>query len=141
MQGDRDMLLVSGRQAKSISSDGEKSAFLCATADKYLGNDDESLRRTFFDVVQTISSDGEKREVLTKALPFAQRQNVLLSILDGANSISSDGEKSELLVQILRRRVLTSPVARDAFMKTTRSLSSDAEYRRVMEEAITADRR
>lgn len=141
VQGDRDMLLVSGRQAKSISSDGEKSAYLSATAEKYLSNDDEALRRTYFDVAQTISSDGEKREVLTKALPFAQRQPVLMSVLDGANSISSDGEKSELLVAVLRRKVLTSQPARDAFMKTTRSISSDSEYRRVMDEAITADRR
>jgi hypothetical protein len=140
-QGDRDMLLVSGRQAKSISSDGEKSGFLCATADLYLSNDDEALTRTFFDVTQTISSDGEKREVLMKALPFATRRSVLMSILDGANSISSDGEKSELLVAVLRRKVLTSQPARDAFMKTTRSISSDSEYRRVMDEAITADRR
>jgi len=141
MQGDRDMLLVSGRQAKSIDSDGEKSSFLCATADRYLGNDDEPLRQAFFEVVQTISSDGEKREVLTKALPFANRPATLMAVLDNANSISSDGEKSELLINILRRKLLTSQQTRDAFMKVTRSISSDGEYRRVMEEAITADRR
>jgi beta-lactamase regulating signal transducer with metallopeptidase domain len=141
LRGDREMLLVAGRQAKSVSSDGEKAAFLASTADRYLATDDEGLRRVFFEVTQTISSDGEKREVLMKSLPFAARPTVLMSVLETANGISSDGEKSELLVNILRRKLLTNDGARAAFMKTTRTISSDSDFRRVMEEALTADRR
>jgi hypothetical protein len=133
LKGDRDMLLVSIRQAASISSDGEKSEFLRATASRYLANDDEQLRNAFFSVTNTISSDGEKHEVLNAVLPYAQRPIVLLAVLDAARQISSDGEKSELLVSILKRRAVTTPQLKEAFMKTTRTLSSDAEYRRVME--------
>jgi hypothetical protein len=57
----------------------------------------------------------------------------MMSTLDAARQISSDGEKSELLVAMLQRRCVTTPAIREAFMRTTRTLSSDAEYRRVME--------
>ena len=133
LKGDRDMLLVSMRQAGSISSDGEKAEFLRATVSRYLANDDEQLRNAFFSVTNTISSDGEKHEVLNAVLPYAQKPAVLYAILDAARQISSDGEKSELLVSILKRRAVTTPQLKEAFMKTTRTLSSDAEYRRVME--------
>jgi len=138
LQGDRDMLLVSLKQARSISSDGEKAELLRATVKRYFENDDETLRNAFFDVAQTISSDGEKREVLNAVLPFAQRPSVLLGVLETAQQISSDGEKSELLVTILKRRLISDPALRERFMKVTRTLSSDAEYRRVMEVALTS---
>ena len=138
LKGDREMLCVAGRQAKSISSDGEKSEFLRATVNSYLGSDDETLRKMFFDVVGTISSDGERHEVLNAALPYAQRPAVLLAVLESAKDISSDGEKSELLVTILRKKLVMSPALKEAFMKITRTLSSDAEYRRVMEAALAS---
>jgi hypothetical protein len=133
LQGDRDMLLVAMRRAQSISSDGEKAAFLRSTTPRYLANEDEALRSAFFSVTQSISSDGEKREVLMQVLPYAQRPAIMMSTLDAARQISSDGEKSELLVAMLQRRCVTTPAIREAFMRTTRTLSSDAEYRRVME--------
>jgi hypothetical protein len=102
---------------------------------RYLANDDEALRNAFFSVAQSISSDGEKREVLTSTLPFA-RPAVLSSVLEQARQISSDGEKSELLVTILKRRCVTTPELREQLMRVTRTLSSDGEYRRVMEALI-----
>ena len=123
---------------RSISSDGEKAGFLHTTVRRYLAGDDEALRTAFFGVVQTISSDGEKRSVLTDALSFAQRASVLQAVLDAARGISSDGEKAELLLAIARQHLLTNGQLRESFMKTTRSLSSDAEYRRVMEAIVTS---
>jgi hypothetical protein len=111
---------------------------LRATAKRYFENDDETLRNAFFDVARTISSDGEKREVLNAVLPYARRPAVLLAVLETAQQISSDGEKSELLVTILKQRLISSPALRETFMKVTRTLSSDAEYRRVMEAALTS---
>jgi hypothetical protein len=134
-RGDRDMLLVVMRRAASISSDGEKSELLRSSVARYLANDDEALRNAFFSVAQSISSDGEKREVLTSTLPFA-RPAVLSSVLEQARQISSDGEKSELLVTIVKRRCVTTPQLREQLMRVTRTLSSDGEYRRVMEALI-----
>jgi hypothetical protein len=68
-----------------------------------------------------------------QTLPFGAQPGVLMSVLDVARQISSDGEKSELLVNILRRRLAMTPQIREAFMRTTRTLGSDGEYRRVME--------
>ena len=137
LEGDREMLLVSIRQARSISSDGEKAEFLRATA-----NVPRERRRNITQSVlrrgATISSDGEKRNVLNETLPYAQRASVLLSVLESARQISSDGEKSELLVAIVRRHLLTSAALRETFMQVTRTLSSDGEYRRVMEVALAS---
>jgi beta-lactamase regulating signal transducer with metallopeptidase domain len=138
LAGDREMLLVAIRQARSISSDGEKAEFLRATTKKSFEAEDEALRKAYFDVTQTISSDGEKRNVLNETLPYAQRAAVLLSVLESARQISSDGEKSELLMAIVRRHLLTTSALREAFMQITRTLSSDAEYRRVMEVALAS---
>jgi len=140
MQGDRDMLLVAIRRASSIGSDGEKSEFLKSTVARYLADDDEALRSSFFNLTESISSDGEKREVLMSTLPYAQRPTVLSSVLDRARQISSDGEKSELLIAILHRRCVTTPQLKDSFMRTTRTLSSDVEYRRVMEAMMEANK-
>jgi beta-lactamase regulating signal transducer with metallopeptidase domain len=137
MEGDRDMLLMAMRQARSISSDGEKAGFLRTTIRRYLASDDDALRGAFFDVTQTISSDGEKRGVLCDVLPFAKRAEMVQAVLDAARGISSDGEKAELLLSIAQQHLLTTPALRESFMKTTRSLSSDSEYRRVMETIVT----
>ena len=136
--GDRDMLLMAARQARSISSDGEKAGYLHSTARRYLAGDDEGLRSAFFELTQTISSDAEKHSVLCDALPFAQRASVIQAVLDAAKGISSDGEKAELLLTIARQHLLTTPALRESFMRITRSLSSDAEYRRVMEAIVTS---
>jgi hypothetical protein len=133
------MLLVAMRQSRSISSDGEKSGFLQATAKRYLTGDDEGLRRAFFETLQTISSDGEKHSAMSPALPYAERPSVLMAILDATKDISSDGEKAEVLLSIAKSRLLTTPPARESFMRVTRSLSSDGEYRQVME-AIVVER-
>ena len=138
LEGDHDMLLVAMRQARSISSDGEKAGFLHATVRRYLAGEDEALRKAFFDVTQTISSDGEKRGVLCDALPYAQRLSVLFAVLDAARGISSDGEKAELLLSIARLHLLTNAAVRESFMRVTRSLSSDGEYRRVMEAIVNS---
>jgi beta-lactamase regulating signal transducer with metallopeptidase domain len=136
LQGNRDMLCIAIAQAKSISSDNEKGAFLRATASRYLASDDDELRSGFFATARSISSDEEKRATLAAALPYAKRQSVLIPLLDVAQEISSDGEKAELLVAIAKQGLVASGPPREAFMRATRSLSSDSEYRRVMEVAI-----
>jgi len=63
---------------------------------------------------------------------------VLFAVLDAARGISSDGEKAELLLSIARLHLLTNAAVRESFMRVTRSLSSDGEYRRVMEAIVNS---
>ena len=137
LQGDRDMMCVAMAQAKSMSSDDEKGAFLRTTVNRYLAPADDELRASFFATARTISSDDEKHAVLEAALPYAKRQNILLQLLDVAKEISSDDEKADLLVAVAKQGLVANGEAREAFMRVTRSLSSDSDYRRVMEVAIS----
>jgi beta-lactamase regulating signal transducer with metallopeptidase domain len=135
--GDRPMLLMAMREARSISSDGEKAEFLRAVAPRYLEGSDDALRGAFFSVAETISSDGDRHEVLNAVLPYAKANPAtLLEVVEQARRISSDSEKAELLLTIARQRLIRTPPAREAFMRATRSISSDSEYRRVMEVAL-----
>jgi BlaR1 peptidase M56 len=134
--GDRDMLLVAMRQAKSIGSDDEKGALLRSTVAHYLNCDDEELHSAFFSTARTIGSDEEKRAVLAAALPYAKQRGVLMNVLDAAKDIGSDEEKAELLIGIARQGLAATGPLHDAFLRVTKSISSDSEYRRVVEVAF-----
>lgn len=135
-KGDRDMLLVAMRQAKSIGSDDEKGTLLRSTAARYLNCDDEELHAAFFSTARTIGSDEEKRAVLAAALPYARQRGVLMNVLDAAKDIGSDEEKAELLIGIARQGLAATGPLHDAFLRVTKSISSDSEYRRVVEVAF-----
>jgi hypothetical protein len=135
-KGDREMLLVIMRQAKSIGSDDEKSGLLRSTVARYLNCDDEELHNAYFSTLHTIGSDEEKRAALEGALPYAKQRGVLLSVLDAAKDIGSDSEKAELLIDIARQGLAGTGPAHDAFLRVTKSISSDSEYRRVVEVAF-----
>jgi hypothetical protein len=134
--GDRAMMLMAARQARSIASDGDKASLLQTVAARYLTGDD-SLRAAFFSVAHTITSDGDKRSVLQAAVPFAHTsEEITRAVIREARSISSDGDKSEVLITLVDQRLLTTKPLRDAFLEAARSISSDGDYRRVMEASL-----
>jgi hypothetical protein len=134
--GNRDILLVTMREAQSIGSDDEKSSLLRSTVARYLNCDDEELHKAYFKTLSSIGSDEEKRGALTAALPYAKQRGVLMAILEAAKDIGSDSEKAELLIGIAKQGLAATGPAHDAFLKVTRSISSDSEYRRVVEVAF-----
>jgi hypothetical protein len=135
-KGDRDMLLVVMRRASSIGSDDDKAELLRSSVARYLAGGDEELQKAYFSTLRTIGSDEDKRGALEATLPYAKRQGVLLAVLDAAKDIGSDDEKAELLIDIARQGLATSGPAHDAFLRVTRSISSDSDYRRVVEVAF-----
>lgn len=136
--GDREILVIAMREARNISSDGEKGELLKAVASRYLTSGDDSLRRAFFNTLASVSSDGEHAEVLKAVLstPARSSEPVTHAVLHSAKDLSSDGEKAEVLVQIANAQLLTTPRVRDAFWEAARSLGSDSEYRRVVEATL-----
>ena len=135
--GDREMLLMAMRQAKDMTSDGERAALLRALAPRYLSADDDALRKAYFAACDAFQSDGERRRALNAALAFTRvSPDVALGVIESARHMSSDGEKAEVLVALARQRALSTTGVREAFMRATRSISSDGEYRRVMEVAL-----
>jgi hypothetical protein len=125
------------RHTREMSSDGEKAALLRALAAHYLAVDDEALRQAFFSACETLSSDGERRSVLMAAVEYARvSPAVALGVIESSSHMSADGEKAEVLVSIARLRLFGAAGVREAFMRATRSISSDGDYRRVMEVAL-----
>jgi hypothetical protein len=117
------------RLGRKISSDGEKAALLVAAAPHYQTS---ATRESFFDSVDSISSDGEHRHVLAKVLErYGPDRETLTLALRSAKRISSDGEKAAVLEQAADFR-LTDDTARTNFFRAADSISSDGEHRRVL---------
>jgi hypothetical protein len=122
-------LSESMRLGRKISSDGEKAALLVAAAPHYQS---QAARESFFDSVDTISSDGEHRHVLASVLErYGPDRETMALVLRSAKRISSDGEKATVLVQAADFR-LVDDTARSNFFRAADSINSDGEHRRVL---------
>ncbi|HEV2762624.1 MAG TPA: hypothetical protein VGV38_06485 [Pyrinomonadaceae bacterium] len=115
--------------AREISSDGEKASLLIESADLYLGN--RSTAPDFFDAVGSISSDGERRRVLSAVLRRRPGTEDIVLSLKSAREISSDGEKASLLVEHLAL-FLDHPASLPTLFEVINSISSDGEHARVL---------
>ena len=117
------------RLGRKISSDGEKAGLLVAAAPHYQS---PATRESFFDSVDSISSDGEHRRVLASVLErYGPDRETLALALRSAKRISSDGEKATVLVQAADFRLMDD-TARTNYFRATDSISSDGEHRRVL---------
>ena len=122
-------LRESMRLGRKISSDGEKVGLLIAAAPHYQS---PATRESFFDSVDSISSDGEHRRVLAAVLErYGPDHETLALSLRSAKRISSDGEKATVLVQAADFRLMDDAV-RTNYFRAADSISSDGEHRRVL---------
>src|SRR5258708_35659213 len=95
-----------------------------------------AARESFFDSVDSISSDGEHRRVLASVLErYGPDRETLVLALRSAKRISSDGEKATVLVQAADFRMMDD-TARTNFFRAADSISSDGEHRRVLSAAV-----
>jgi hypothetical protein len=123
------------RQARKISSDGEKAALLMAVAPSYRT---PATREDYFYAVDTISSDGEHRRVLSSIIQsYGTDREMIARSLRSAKRISSDGEKAGLLVEASGHAL--SDEARQNFFRATDSISSDGERHQVLSAIIRRD--
>jgi hypothetical protein len=123
------------RQARKISSDGEKAALLMAVASNFRT---PATREDYFYAVDTISSDGEHRRVLSSIIQsYGADREMIARSLRSAKRISSDGEKAGLLVEAAGQ--LLSDEARQNFFRAADSISSDGERHVVLSAIIRRD--
>jgi hypothetical protein len=123
------------RQARKISSDGEKAALLMAVAAYFRT---PAAREDYFYAVDTIASDGEHRRVLSSIIEkFGSDREMMARSLRSAKRISSDGEKAGLLVEAAGQPL--SDEARQNFFRATDSISSDGERHNVLSAIIRRD--
>jgi len=119
---------------EQVSSDGEKSRLLQQAALRYGSSD--LLRLAFFRALNTMHSDGERRETLSAFLRNAKlSREDLVEALESVARVSSDGEKASLLVEMTKHYQEDADL-RGAFLKATDTLRSDGEHRRVLSELV-----
>jgi len=122
-------LRESMRLGRKISSDGEKASLLLAAAPRYQV---PAVRETYFDSVDSINSDGERRRVLVAVLDrYGPDHDTLSLALRSTKHISSDGEKANVLLHAADFRLVDDTV-RMNFFRAADSISSDGERHRVL---------
>ena len=94
------------------------------------------MRTAFFQALNSIHSDGERRETLTA---FLKNKGIvredLVEVLESIARLSSDGEKASLLAEMTQLYQEDAAV-RTAFFKAADTLRSDGESRRVLSELL-----
>ena len=138
MTGDREMLLLVSARAKGIESDGDKARLLATVVARYLVPNDSALRQAFFEASATLVSDGDEARVLSAAIPFAHAAPAITrDVIEATRRIGSSGDKARVLTEVAQQHLLTTRELRNAYLDAARTISSDHEYRLVMDAAIT----
>jgi len=134
---DPEMMLLALQGAKKISSDTDKRVLLQTLAAGALRRKAATLRTAFFDVAETMTSDGDLRVVLQTAMPYGHAdQQVTSSVLRLVKDrMSSDGERRVVLVTAVEQKLISTPRLREEFMAAAKSMSSDDDYRVVLQAA------
>jgi hypothetical protein len=101
---------------------------------------DSLSSESYFKAVEEISSDYERRRTLSgllKQRPESPR--VLAGVLKASVNIDSDYELASLLVEFARAVPVRGEL-RELYLKATRTIASDWEYRRALNALVDQDR-
>jgi hypothetical protein len=117
-------------RAARIDSDHEKAQLLIEHGDLYTA---EQLRQSYFDTVDSINSDHERRRVLSKLLTETQPDAQLLGqAARSIERIQSDHEKAQVLKEALAHIRAEETDGQRALMRATASINSDHEKANVL---------
>jgi beta-lactamase regulating signal transducer with metallopeptidase domain len=120
---------------RKISSDGDKAQVLLAVDQKYLTGD---LRSFLFEAGESISSDGDKRRVVSDIVKKdAGSVDTLVSAARAAKHISSDGDKAEVLIEMAGPYRPAGGLD-VAYFEAVKSVSSDGDHARVLSAILAA---
>jgi beta-lactamase regulating signal transducer with metallopeptidase domain len=118
---------------RGISSDGDKAHVIMAVDDKYFTSE---LRSYLFEATESISSDGDKRRVLSDFVSKdGNSGDTLVSVAKAAKHISSDGDKAEVLIEVAEPYRATDEL-RAAYFQAVNSISSDGDHARVLSKLL-----
>ncbi|HMC56369.1 MAG TPA: M56 family metallopeptidase, partial [Gemmatimonadaceae bacterium] len=94
---------------------------------------DTAVQRAYLDAIVGMSSDTQRGAALSSLLKqSALTAQMQLALLDAIVPMSSDTEKANALTLFLERQGLGDQRVRRAFFSAAETLTSDADYRRVM---------
>jgi hypothetical protein len=125
------------RGVKDVSSSGDKASVLKTLVAPALSRNRADLRRAFFDALATVVSSGDRRDVLTAAIPYGHTNSaVSIEVLEGTHNLTSSGDRAQVLIAVAQQRLLTSPAVREAYLKAAKQIASSGDYARVLQAAI-----
>jgi hypothetical protein len=120
------------RSLRTMTSDGDRTRVLLAALE--YGGSSDALVRDVVKAVKGMSSDGDRRRVLLGAVRSSGMRPVAVQeILNATKSMSSSGDKAAILVEVANRGLLTTAESRSEFVSAARSISSDGDFRLVMD--------
>jgi len=121
------------RLIRSISSDGDKAQVIITVDANYFATD---LRSYLFDAAASITSDGDKRMVLSDIVrKDGGSSDTLASAARAARHISSDGDKAEVLIELASPYRPAGGVDM-AYFDAANSISSDGDHARVLSKML-----
>jgi hypothetical protein len=120
--------LKAALDAATMSSDFESASLLLDIVKAH--PIDDSLRPSFFKVVEGISSDFERGRVLQAVAGRDPAAETTLAVLRAAKQMRSDFETARVLLSVAERQNLTGP-ARDLYIETANGLG-DFEQNRAL---------
>jgi len=122
-------------ETHDMKSDAERRIVLSAASSR-VPLDDSDVRAAFFGSVDGMQSSAEQRIVLSSVLERARLDPAtLVALLHSAKRIDSDAEKAIVLTDAASHADFHSEGVRAAFDDAAKSISSRAEYDRVMRAA------
>ena len=123
------------RMIRSISSDGDKAQAIITVDGNYFTAD---LRSYLFDAAESISSDGDKRRVLSDIVKKdGGSLETLASAARTARHISSDGDKAEVLIEMAGPYRPGGGVDM-AYFDAANSIHSDGDHARVLSKMLAS---
>lgn len=123
------------RLIRGISSDGDKAQVIITVDTNYFSAD---LRSYLFDAAESISSDGDKRRVLSDILKKdGANLETLARVARAARHISSDGDKAEVLIEMVEHYLPAGGVDM-AYFEAANSISSDGDHARVLSKMLAS---
>jgi beta-lactamase regulating signal transducer with metallopeptidase domain len=118
------------RSVSRMSSDNEKANLLIEASGDVLTPE---LRTWFFDAVNSIASDHDRRRVISKVVSEAETdQEMLVLAARSAQRIGSDHEKSEILKQIAPDMMLSDAKVRRSVLQAAATIGSDHDKAEVL---------
>jgi len=115
----------------AMSSDATKGLVLQKIAPAAYA--DSAVQRAYLDAIVGMSSDTERGAALAVLLRRRTLTPAMqLALLDAIQPITSDNEKANALMLFLDNQAMQDARVRRAFIATAGTLTSDADYRRVI---------
>jgi beta-lactamase regulating signal transducer with metallopeptidase domain len=119
------------RATAVMSSDMSKGAVLQRISPAIYA--DTAVQHAYLDAITGMTSDAQRGAALSTLLKQpALTAQMQLALLDAIAPMSSDAEKASALTLFIERQGLSDDRVRRVFFRTAETLTSDADYRRLM---------